>query len=314
MIEYFILQLTTAGFQKNYNDKSNTAENEIKIFSIIFLLTFILFFYFTISFGKFIKNYKELDDYNNEEEKKNKSKDKEIISKLSNEILDGTHAILFFNGLISLIISSIKFSLKTESEKDTFEAHNTYFFIPILMNKFYYFTLNYYCISLSEDEKGFELISGSTLISLYMALWNLILGIIIRYSNDTILYIIQIISSCIPSLILLMIIIISISYCFFCKLLFCCFSYFLLGGVFWYRLEDDICEDNCYFMDTTFYCECCCCDVSSPCFCDCCFEHCFGCEKFCCCKCYDIFRYFKCSDCCNKCICCETCLQCLKRK
>ena len=40
-------------------------------------------------------------DYENENEKK------DLISKLSNDIIDGTHGILFFNGVSSLIFCNI---------------------------------------------------------------------------------------------------------------------------------------------------------------------------------------------------------------
>ena len=70
------------------------------------------------------------------------------------------------------------------------------------MNKFYYLTLNYYCLYLSEALKGFELISGSTLISIYIMVWNVIIEAIKRIDKLYILYIIQIIFVSIPSLII----------------------------------------------------------------------------------------------------------------
>ena len=90
-----------------------------------------------------------------------------------------------------------------------FEDNLNYIFIPILMNKFYYFTLNYYCLYTSEETKKFEIISGSSLISFYILIWNvamLILKSIIPdekvdddYNYFNILYIIQLIFACIPS-------------------------------------------------------------------------------------------------------------------
>ena len=50
--------------------------------------------------------------------------------------------------------------------------------MPILMNKFYYFTLNYYCIYTSEDIKKFDIIPGSSLISIYISIWDFILSLI----------------------------------------------------------------------------------------------------------------------------------------
>jgi hypothetical protein len=46
------------------------------------------------------------------------------------------------------------------------------------MSKFYHFTLIYYCISYTEDKKQFELISGSTLISIYLSISDFIISFI----------------------------------------------------------------------------------------------------------------------------------------
>ena len=72
--------------------------------------------------------------------------------------------------------------------------------MPILMNKFYYFTLNYYCIYESEKNKNLEIISNSSLISFYIFIWNMILILIksnipdnsADYNYFKILYILQI--------------------------------------------------------------------------------------------------------------------------
>ena len=59
MLEYFILQLTIIGFEKNYNDNNEKVEfdnlndkNNINLFIGIFILSLLLFFYLTVSFGE----------------------------------------------------------------------------------------------------------------------------------------------------------------------------------------------------------------------------------------------------------------------
>ena len=68
MIEYFFLRFTTIAFEKDYNEKitENEKDKDIDktkdgiIFIIVFVSTFLLFFYFTLSFSRFISGL--LDD------------------------------------------------------------------------------------------------------------------------------------------------------------------------------------------------------------------------------------------------------------
>ena len=295
MIEYFLLQLTTIAFEVHYKNKK---DDNTKIFLIIFITCFIFFFYFTISFSKFMKYYKNtfyIRNINDEKAKEKRSKEiesKEIITKLSKEILDGTHMILIFNTIFSLIFTSYYFS--DESEENYFNKHTNYIFIPILMNKFYYLTLNYYCLYLSEALKGFELISGSTLISIYIMVWNVIIEAIKRIDKLYILYIIQIIFVSIPSLIIGLYFLIEgiCKACCNCNLLhfLCCLiSFFFCFGGLWIEVQDNcshkyICCDEfgrigfleifcfCYVFWYIIGCrKCCCCNKNCPCyleFCD----------------------------------------------
>ena len=123
-------------------------ENEKKLLNledmynfIVFITTFFLFFYLTLSFNTFISFFSE--------SKNNKNK-YNIINKISNGILDGIHGILLFNGVFSLILSSLYIF---DNNYTIFKSHY-FIFIPILMNKFFYFTLIYYCISYSESKKS----------------------------------------------------------------------------------------------------------------------------------------------------------------
>ena len=60
------------------------------------------------------------------------------------------------------------------------------------MSKFFYFSLTYYAISKSEETKGFELISGSISISIYLLIWNFIFNNLITYLSENSLFVLQI--------------------------------------------------------------------------------------------------------------------------
>lgn len=132
MLEYFILKFTTIAFESQYNvnvwqtdNEKNDFKKSIKnyfnyifyynsnndyikynyketlIFLVVFIATFLLFFYFTLSFSRFFKTFrnkykKENIEDKNDENKMKKHKEMIIkISKISSEILDGLHGILF---------------------------------------------------------------------------------------------------------------------------------------------------------------------------------------------------------------------------
>ena len=334
MLEYFILQLTTIGFEKQYEQYKLFQEHR-KTYITVFISTFILFFYFTLSFCRFFRSEKEIIENENEEDKEKdnvikKAKTKETITKLSNEILNGTHGILLFNGVFSLIFSS--FYLSYISVKSFFFRDNiNIIFMPILMNKFYYFTLNYYCIYTAEKDKKFEIISNSSLISIYIGIWNIIITLIkwsIPNENSTedynyfnILYIIQIIFSSLPSLGVVIFILVGFFIssglkdffdwdcsCEECannfnlhKFCFCLFSFLFCFGGLWTKCTD---------FETYEY-ECCnageCCDIGDNCCNVYCLDNIIYCDCCCCNKkskrCYSDFCYTRC-DTCKICGCC----------
>ena len=98
MIKYFFLQITTIGFEIQY-EKYKGKNIHIKTNILAFIISFILFLYLTLSFSRLSKG---LDK---RYQKKNKDKEIEILSKLSYEILKGFYGILLFNGVFSIIIS-----------------------------------------------------------------------------------------------------------------------------------------------------------------------------------------------------------------
>ena len=176
------------------------------------------------------------------------------------------------------------------------------------MNKFFYFTLIFYCISYNKL-KGFELISFSSLISIYVALWNFAVIIIKSIAHIDILYYIQIIFSIIPALFSFFVILIhivrSFLYCNLFKDFLCFFSFVFLGGGLWFKynnLEKSYCHNTCKC------CRCCCFCLGKECYCDCC-----CCDQdICCCKCCcfeddSCCRCLNCFYCCDCCECCESC-------
>ena len=248
---------------------------------------------------------------------------KDALTKISNDILNGTHGIVLFNGVFSLIFSSFYLSKMPDKTKNFFFKENTnIIFIPILMNKFYYFTLNYYCIYTSEKNNKFDIISSSSLISFYIFIWNLALTFLKSSIPDNyynILYIIQIVFDSIPSLIVVAFILTGLVFStglidfyregcdncenckhgfFMHKYLFCLTSFFLCFGGLWINIKED----------HKFEYECChvgdCCDIGD----NCCNVYCFEGNMYCdCCCCSRNSSCFsdRCDKDCNTCeICC----------
>ena len=319
MLLYFVLQLTTIGFEKQY-EKYKNLNTHRKSFVAVFISTFILFFYFTLSCSRLISqiNDEDLDSEKKEDDKKTTKLG--MISKLSNEILNGTLGILMFNCLFSFIFSIFYLSYMSEEVKSfLFKDNINIIFIPILMNKFYYFTLNYYCIYTAEEDKKFEIISGSSLISFYILIWSLFMTLVKLsipddsngYDYFNILYIIQIIFSSLPtllgSLFLLLLFIYSLGIVQFLdacdcaslifnfnlhKYLFIVLSYIICFGGLWIKIAD-ISEFELEY-------ECNCCDIGD----NCCNVYCIDNAMFCDCSCCDrnsscfsIYCYKNCNSC-----------------
>ena len=375
MLEYFILQILTIAFEKQYlnfenkneefyppinssnaanissfnnffNNNDSSIENKNQILKLenfytffTFLITFFLYFYFTLSLNTINKIFvfNELDEKKDDEDKnleKNEDKRKRMfgVNKISNGILDGVHGILIFNGLYTLIFSPLYLS---DAENEIFSNIN-FFLAPFLMNKFYYFTLIYYCISYSEKKKQFDLISGSTLISLYLFIWKTIVSLIIDSIDLKGLYITQIIIGVFPGIIILyfsfillvnVFVFISPEPCGERFSLICCIlSFIFCFGGFW-------CNDDLYTKignhvslicgcdpDCEFKCECILCEAFSSSI-NCCVEWydenclnfcCYYCSCCVCCICYDCFGCCECFACCDstwECH-CEDCYTC----
>ena len=347
IIEYFCLRFATIGFERqceliDKDDKMNSYNytnitNETEIFNktnfiysnnlflflednftgdiqnnsdsfdfsfmLIFIGSFILFFYLTISLSRIIEKF-FLYTKKDKEEK---------ISQLSEKILNGIHGIYSFNTIFSFIFSWFGIFWKNKL-KDMVDKSFNFLYIPIFVNKYLFFTINYYIICYLESTKGFELIPISAVVSVYFFIGDYLLDFIREYPNDDnikILFIIQIIFSIIGfSLSLYLIIYIVCSFCCYpkklFKLLFCCLTYFCLSG-FCYNYEECFededeneeiglckcsnvsCESEyCIFQRGKCYFNCCCCEQNSCFSCECCSYNCSDCDCsicFCCCLC-----------------------------
>ena len=219
---YFLLQLTALGFESQYFQMKNKEEiphqnkiNGIKLrnevnfillsgkndnnennnilktieknfegerFYIIItiILSFYLFIYFSISYTKIRKIFQIGFNSDNIEIKNNE------FTNIMN-ILSGIDSILFFNGIYSFIFSLLYFF---KFDFDSIKIIKELYLIPILMCKFYNLTLIYFCVGYSEEIQRIDINKGSTWISIFLFLWNLIIDYIITF-DIYILYIIQ---------------------------------------------------------------------------------------------------------------------------
>jgi hypothetical protein len=236
-------------------------------------------------------------------------KRKEKISDLSDKILTGIHGIYLFNTVFSFIFSWFEIVKKNrlkEMEENSFK----FIYIPVLLNKFLFFTINYYFSSYVENKEGFEIISVSMVISAYLSIGEFLFGFIKDYpheDNMIFLYIIQLIFSFLGAIFILIIIVyVLCSSCtsprYFVQTLFCFLTFFCFSG-FCYNY--DKCDDEsegceccdcseieticCQLSQGKCYWDCCCCDSESIFSCDCCVNDCSDCDCgcilscFCCC-------------------------------
>ena len=245
MLEYFVLQLTTIGFEKIYNDINDEEYNNfeesknVTIFNSFFILSLLLFFHLTISFGSLFNIITKDKDFKSI---------KGFVETVSNDILKGTYGVLFFNAFYSFFLS-IKILSKGYDEDD--KSLRNYILVPIFMNKFYFFTFTNVSAIYTDDEDGIELISFSTLISIYLSIWDTLIDYITEYIPINGIFIIQIITSFFVIVISLIII---FMFLFFINSFWLSFVYILsylfpLGGVIF-----------CYCFKRDFYKKCNCCE------------------------------------------------------
>lgn len=287
MFNYCLLQCITIAFERIYNNniqkliergEVNFINNilnmkRVLLSNILYALIIILFFYITISWGK------SLSDSSDNNDDQGNLKD---IQELSKDILRGASAILPFNSIFSFIFTMFYISGNEYLQNlITNETYN-YIYIPIIMNKFFYFTFTYYCIKVAEEKKGFDLVSGSTLISIYLLIWDSIFGTLrdnIPENYIIILFGIQLLPSLYISFNLLKIISMNL-FCngiFWRTFLYLFFYFFACGGLWFFK----------------------CCDWCSCCVCCKCFETKENFNR--CCKCGPFDNCCEHKDCLKKC-------------
>ena len=186
---------------------------------------------------------------------------------------NGIHIMLLINSVISLAFSILYFSGISDFDD--------YFIIPIVIRQCFYFSINYYCICLSEEEDNHELfLSGKILVTIYIIIWNFIYKFIKNsIKNERFLYIFQMSLSS-------FIILVFIYYLFFSN----AFKYIICANC----LNCDLCccRNCCSCWKYSIYCDegtlisdCCCCDDENNCcynnYCD---NHCYECNCCDCCK------------------------------
>ena len=148
-------------------------------FLLIFGLSLFIFFYFTTSFANLYSYYSEVRE--NDSQKDNPQVE-ESTEKISNNILNGTFGLIIFNGFYSLIVSIICLSRDVDN--------NYYFYIPILINKFYYFTFAHQCtIYTDSDSKIINYFSIATLLSIYLEIWDLFINQMKKIPTNILLWI-----------------------------------------------------------------------------------------------------------------------------
>ena len=266
MILYFFLNLITIGSEKEFSDykdieyRNKLVSVQIYIFLISFFTTILIYIFFSTCIKKQQKKIQN--------EKVNSG----IISRFmknSNFILVEEYYLFFYTSSLSFFSAIIH--LEDKGNKDEIESYiykRMIIYYTILMKRYFFFSLNYYCTSISESKRGNEmLLSQSTLITIYLFINNIIISFIQRIlfdnneNNYDNLYRIQLFFSIIFVIIFYFLIINNIIF-FLCKK---------------FKLY--------YCVEGICLCHCCCCNEDSIChccYCHCCEENCSYCD---CCDC-----------------------------
>ena len=243
LLQYFIIQFNTVAFEKIFEENNEEGYNEfndaksIIYFILIFGTSLFLFFYLTISFGNIYMFYTR--DKNQKLETKIKLG--EMTGKLSNKILKGTYGIIIFNGFYSFIVSIICLLN---------DVNNNYvFYIPILINKFYYFTFAHQCAIYTDDDDEINYFTLATLLSIYLQVWDLFMDVLKKIPTNVLLFF-QLLFSTVIIVISLFILVLLIFYIgkFMFTILYFISFLFSFGG-FWFIY----CYDKFKWEDKKFF-------------------------------------------------------------
>ena len=227
LLQYFIIQLNTVAFDKIFEENNEEGYNEftdslsIFIFILIFGTSLFLFFYLTISFGNLYNFFSK-----GTKEKLEKEKPGDSTGKLSNKILNGTYGILIFNGFYNFFLSIICLGRDIKN--------NNCFYIPILINKFYFFTFAHQCTIYTDDDDEINYFTVATLLSIYLFIWDFIIEQIKKIPTIGLLYFQIVLSGVIvvASLFVLVILLFFIGRFLFTLLYF--ISFLCSFGGFWF--------------------------------------------------------------------------------
>ena len=196
-----LYQLNQTGFfmlsNGKENDNKNNNKNNILKFGnnwflkkedyheyISYLVTFVSFLILTVS-DNMVRNFLLKESKNNKQKKQSQQKKYlDNINKLSSGILGGINIILLSVSLYALFFYIFYFF---DSENENFKNINYYLF-PILLNKYYYFTILFYYMRLSQQLNKYDLIKGSTFISIIINILQYIIIVIRDYLNSEIIF------------------------------------------------------------------------------------------------------------------------------
>ena len=183
LVEFFLLQLNTIVFEikVDENDEEGFFEfitiSNILIFILIIIGVVFLFFGITYLSGILRMYLNKKLSKDNEQNKKENCRFK--CEELSNTILNGTRGIVIFNSFYSL------FAFYCLSK----DWDNYYiFYIPVLMNKFYFFVFNNHCTVYTDSEERIDYFSSATLLSIYLFIWSLFIDEIKKLPIKILIY------------------------------------------------------------------------------------------------------------------------------
>jgi len=159
LVEFFLIKLITIVFEikveenieEGYFEFINSAN--IVIFILILISILFLFFVFTYLFG-ILRKYLKQEKFSFK------------CEEVSDIILSGTIGIVIVNSFFSLFAS---FYCLTK------DLGNNFLYIPILMNKCYYFVFSNQCTVYTDSEDKIDYFSSATLLSVYLFILDLIM-------------------------------------------------------------------------------------------------------------------------------------------
>ena len=254
VFEYFLMGLIIISFQEKFVDfkvkvpkfefdDEFSFEDGLKLINdwktvIIIILSLILFFLFTKKLSQAqLKNIKGKKNYLE-----------------SYSIFNGIHIILLINSWLSLIFSILSFLDIT--------GFNDYILIPILLYQYFEFSLNYYCIIVTEKHDDRELLlDGGVLVSIYLKIYSIVYSFIQDYEiEQKYIFIFQIGLSGI-------IIIYFTFYLIFSKYKYViCYNCVNVNFCGFWQVCGPCCKYNTFCLEGVQYCYCCCCDLESKCY------------------------------------------------